>query len=75
MKKIPPNIYAQVDLVGASARTDDKGEIDPNSHARIRQRKHQYRCIDRIETTTVAELVDKTLAPGGLDKGQCRGQG
>ena len=28
-EKYLPNIYAQVDLVGAAARTNDKGEIDP----------------------------------------------
>ena len=27
-EKYLPNIYAQVDLVGAAARTNDKGEVD-----------------------------------------------
>lgn len=63
-----PNITAQVDLVGAAPRTNDKGEPEPKLANRP---AFASGSLDlRISTasrklTVSAEAVDKTLVPGG----------
>ena len=69
--KYLPNIYAQVDLVGAAERTDDKGEIDKKLAKRPAFATGQINLqisTDSRELTVSAEPQEKTLAPGGETK-------
>ncbi len=70
-EKYLPNIQAQVDLVGSSPRTNDKGEVD----TKIANRPaYAVGNIDLPISTASRKLtvttdpVDKTLAPGGQTK-------
>ncbi|MGI8469169.1 MAG: DUF6049 family protein, partial [Pyrinomonadaceae bacterium] len=70
-EKYLPNIYAQVDLVGAAARTDDKGEIDAKLAKRPAFASGQINLpISKAtrELTVSAEPQDKTLAPASTTK-------
>ncbi len=63
-----PNIYAQVDLVGAAMRTDDKGEVQEKLAKRPAFASGQINLSISTasrELTVSAEPTDKTLAPGG----------
>lgn len=67
-EKYLPNIYAQVDLVGAAVRTNDKGEVD----AKLSKRPAFARGNINLAISTAsrkltvsAEPREKTLAPGG----------
>ena len=63
-----PNIYAQVDLVGAAMRTDDKGEVKEDLAKRPAFASGQLNLSISTaprELTVSAEPTDKTLAPGG----------
>ena len=63
-----PNIYAQVDLVGAALRTDDKGEVQEKLAKRPAFASGQLNLSISTaprELTVSAEPTDKTLAPGG----------
>jgi uncharacterized protein YfaS (alpha-2-macroglobulin family) len=70
-EKYLPNIYAQVDLVGAAARTNDKGEVD----SKLATRPAFATANLNLNVLTVsrrlnvsAEPRDKTLVPGGETK-------
>ena len=70
-EKYLPNIYAQVDLVGAAPRTDDKGE--PNDKLPPRPAYASGNLNLSVSTvsrklTVSAEPQEKTLAPGGETK-------
>ena len=71
-EKYLPNIYAQVDLVGAATRTNDKGEIDRKTCRNVRlMRSGQINLpisTASRELTVSAEPQEKTLAPGGTTK-------
>ena len=70
-EKYLPNITAQVDLVGSSARTNDKGEVDPKLSRRPSFASGNINLSISTASrklTVVAEPVDKTLAPGGSTK-------
>ena len=70
-EKYLPNITAQVDLVGASARTDDKGEVDPKLAKRPSFAAGNINLSISTESRKLfvtADAVDKTLAPGGSTK-------
>ena len=70
-EKYLPNIYAQVDLVGAAPRTNDKGEVDPKLSQRPAFASGNINLPISIESrklTVSAEAKDKTLAPGGETK-------
>lgn len=70
-EKYLPNITAQVDLVGASARTNDKGEVDPKLSRRPSFASGNINLSISTASrklTVAAEPVDKTLAPGGSTK-------
>ncbi|MGQ0543421.1 MAG: alpha-2-macroglobulin family protein, partial [Blastocatellia bacterium] len=70
-EKYLPNIYAQVDLVGASARQNDKGEVDPKLSMRPSFASGAINLAISTaarKLTVSAEAVDKTLAPGGETK-------
>lgn len=70
-EKYLPNIYAQVDLVGAAQRTNDKGEVDPKLSQRPAFASGSINLPISIESrklTVTAEARDKTLAPGGETK-------
>jgi alpha-2-macroglobulin len=63
-----PNIIAQVDLVGASVRTNDAGETDEKLAKRPAFAKGQLNLSISTESrklTVSAEPNEKTLAPGG----------
>jgi alpha-2-macroglobulin len=70
-EKYLPNVVAQVDLVGAAQRTNDKGEPEPKLSKRPAFASGN---IDlKISTTSrklavTADAVDKTLIPGGETK-------
>ncbi len=69
--KYLPNIYAQVDLVGVSDRTNDKGEIDAKLPKRPAFASGQINLpisIDSRKLTVTADAQDKTLEPGGATK-------
>ncbi len=69
--KYLPNITAQVDLVGAAARTDDKGEIDPKLAKRPAFASGSINLAISTASRKLnvsADPVDKTLAPGGETK-------
>ncbi|MFL6467898.1 MAG: alpha-2-macroglobulin family protein, partial [Pyrinomonadaceae bacterium] len=70
-EKYLPNIYAQVDLVGAAVRRNDKGEIDPklaNRPAFASGNINLPISIASRKLTVSAEAKEKTLAPGGETK-------
>ncbi|MBK8467441.1 MAG: hypothetical protein IPL32_16615 [Chloracidobacterium sp.] len=70
-EKYLPNITAQVDLVGAAARTNDKGEIDTKLAPRPAFASGNINIpisTASRKLTVVADPVDKTLAPGGETK-------
>ena len=70
-EKYLPNIYAQVDLVGAAPRTNDKGEIDAKLSKRPAFASGNINLsisTDSRKLTISAEPQDKTLAPGGETK-------
>lgn len=63
-----PNIYAQVDLVGAAVRTNDAGEVDEKIAKRPAFATGQINLSISTasrELTVSAEPQEKTLAPGG----------
>ncbi len=70
-EKYLPNITAQVDLVGAESRTNDKGEVDTKLANRP---AYAVGNIDlpistaSRQLTVSADPVDETLAPGGQTK-------
>ena len=66
-EKYLPNIYAQVDVVGISPRTDDKGEIDtklPPRPAYASGNLNLPVSLDSRKLTVTAEAADKTAVPG-----------
>ncbi len=66
-----PNITAQVDLVGSSPRTNDKGEPEPklaNRPAFASGSMNLSISTASRKLTVSAEAVDKTLIPGGETK-------
>ncbi len=70
-EKYLPNITAQVDLVGSSPRTNDKGEIDTKLAPRPAYASGSINLA--ISTASrklnvTADPIDKTLAPGGETK-------
>ncbi|HEX6124590.1 MAG TPA: alpha-2-macroglobulin family protein [Pyrinomonadaceae bacterium] len=70
-EKYLPNIYAQVDLVGAATRTNDKGETDPKLSQRPAFASGNINlpistALRRLNVS--AEPADKTLVPGGETK-------
>ena len=70
-EKYLPNITAQVDLVGAESRTDDKGEVDPKLAKRPAFASGNINLSISTASrklTVSADPVDKTLAPGGETK-------
>ncbi|MEQ1645241.1 MAG: DUF6049 family protein, partial [Pyrinomonadaceae bacterium] len=70
-EKYLPNITAQVDLVGSSARTNDKGEVDSKLSRRPSFASGNINLSISTASrklTVAAEPVDKTLAPGGSTK-------
>jgi uncharacterized protein YfaS (alpha-2-macroglobulin family) len=63
-----PNIYAQVDLVGAAVRTNDAGEVDEKVAKRPAFATGQLNLSISTasrELNVSAEPQEKTLAPGG----------
>jgi len=70
-EKYLPNIYAQVNLVGAAERTNDAGEIDTKLAKRpafaTGQINLQISTAAR-ELTVTADPQEKNLAPGGETK-------
>jgi uncharacterized protein YfaS (alpha-2-macroglobulin family) len=70
-EKYLPNIYAQVDLVGAAERQNDKGEIDPKIPKRPAFASGNINLsisTDVRKLNVSAEPKDKTLEPGGTTK-------
>ncbi len=70
-EKYLPNIYAQVDLVGAEPRSDDKGEIDLKLAKRPAFASGNINLAISTASrhlTVTADPIDKTLAPGGETK-------
>ncbi len=70
-EKYLPNIYAQVDLVGAATRTDDKGEVNEKIAKRPAFASGNINLPISTATrqlTVSAEPKDKTLEPGGSTK-------
>ncbi|HEX6279412.1 MAG TPA: alpha-2-macroglobulin family protein, partial [Pyrinomonadaceae bacterium] len=70
-EKYLPNVYAQVDLVGAAARQNDKGEVDPelsNRPAFASGNLNLEITTESRKLTVSAEPKEKTLAPGGETK-------
>lgn len=70
-EKYLPNIYAQVDLVGAATRTNDKGETDEKLSKRPAYASGQINLpisTASRELTVSAEPLEKTLEPGGSTK-------
>jgi alpha-2-macroglobulin len=70
-EKYLPNIYAQVDLVGAAQRTNDKGETDPKLASRPAFATSNLSLpisTASRKLTVSAEPRDKTLVPGGETK-------
>lgn len=66
-----PNITAQVDLVGAEARTNDKGETDAKLNKRPAFASGNISLAISTASrklTVTADAADKTLAPGGSTK-------
>jgi uncharacterized protein YfaS (alpha-2-macroglobulin family) len=76
-EKYLPNINAQVDLVGAGPRQNDKGEVDP----KLSQRPAFASGTINLDISTAsrkltvsAEPADKILVPGGENEGRSRSQ-
>ena len=70
-EKYLPNIHAQVDLVGAAMRTDDKGETVKELAKRPAFASGNINLpisTDSRELEVSAEPLDKTLEPGGTTK-------
>ncbi|HQU86137.1 MAG TPA: alpha-2-macroglobulin family protein, partial [Pyrinomonadaceae bacterium] len=70
-EKYLPNIYAQVDLVGAANRTNDKGEIDEKLAKRPAFATGNLNLAITTKSrglTVSAEPQDKSLAPGSETK-------
>ncbi|MEQ1603617.1 MAG: alpha-2-macroglobulin family protein [Pyrinomonadaceae bacterium] len=70
-EKYLPNIYAQVDLVGAEERSNDKGEVDPKLAKRPAFASGNINLAISTASrklTVSSEPVDKTLVPGGETK-------
>jgi uncharacterized protein YfaS (alpha-2-macroglobulin family) len=70
-EKYLPNIYAQVDLVGAAERQNDKGEIDPKIAKRPAFASGSLNLpisTDVRKLRVSAEPKDKTIEPGGTTK-------
>jgi len=70
-EKYLPNIYAQVDLVGAATRTNDKGETDTKLAKRPAFASGNINLpisTASRKLTVSADPVDKTVAPGGETK-------
>ncbi|MEP6902048.1 MAG: alpha-2-macroglobulin family protein, partial [Actinomycetota bacterium] len=70
-EKYLPNIYAQVDLVGAADRTNDKGETDPKLAKRPAFASGNINLsisTDVRKLNVSAEPKDKTVEPGGTTK-------
>ncbi len=70
-EKYLPNIHAQVDLVGAAERQNDKGEADPKLSKRPAFASGNINLAISTASrrlTVSSEPVDKTLAPGGETK-------
>ncbi len=70
-EKYLPNIHAQVDLVGATDRIDDKGEIDTNLEKRPAFASGLLNLPIAYESRKLkvsAEPQAKTLEPGGTTK-------
>ncbi|HCA57273.1 MAG TPA: hypothetical protein DEP46_04720, partial [Blastocatellia bacterium] len=70
-EKYLPNIYAQVDLVGASPRQNDKGEVDAKLGSRPAFATGNLNLpvsTSARKLTVTAEPADATLAPGGETK-------
>jgi alpha-2-macroglobulin len=70
-EKYLPNIYAQVDLVGAAQRTNDKGETDAKLAKRPAFASGNINLpisTASRKLTVSAEPVEKTLIPGGETK-------
>ena len=68
-EKYLPNINAQVDLVGAAPRQNDKGEVDPklsNRPAFASGNMNISISTASRKLTVSAEARDKTLVPGGM---------
>ncbi len=66
-----PNIHAQVDLVGAAARQNDAGEVDPKLAKRPAFASGSIDLAISTKSrklTVTAEPKDATLAPGGETK-------
>jgi uncharacterized protein YfaS (alpha-2-macroglobulin family) len=70
-EKYLPNIYAQVDVVGADARVNDKGEIEeklPKRPAFASGNINLSVSTASRRLTVTADPADKTLIPGGETK-------
>ena len=70
-EKYLPNIYAQVDLVGAEERSNDKGEVDPKLARRPAFASGNINLAISTASrklTVSSEPVDRTLVPGGETK-------
>jgi uncharacterized protein YfaS (alpha-2-macroglobulin family) len=70
-EKYLPNIYAQVDLVGAAERQNDKGEVDPKLAKRPAFASGSLNLeisTDVRKLNVSAEPKDKTIEPGGTTK-------
>ena len=70
-EKYLPNIYAQVDLVGAAVRTNDAGEVDTKLSKRPAFASGNLNLSVSTESRKLnvsAEPQDKTLQPGGETK-------
>lgn len=70
-EKYLPNIYAQVDLVGAAERQNDKGEVDPKIAKRPAFASGNINLpisTDVRKLIVTAEPKDKTIEPGGTTK-------
>ena len=66
-----PNITAQIDLVGAAIRTDDRGELEPNLAKRPAFASGSINLpisTDSRKLNVSAEPAVKTLEPGGETK-------
>ena len=70
-EKYLPNIYAQVDLVGAAERQNDKGETDPKLSKRPAYASGSINLAistDVRKLNVSAEPKEKTIEPGGTTK-------
>ncbi len=70
-EKYLPNIYAQVDLVGAAVRTNDAGEVDTKLAKRPAFASGNLNLAISTasrQLTVSAEPLEKTLAPGSETK-------